>query len=169
MGRGPASRRGSRFSCGAAMAPPSPAGIASATSARARNGNLSVSAPRKPQRSAERVDPERLPLDHVIEGDCLDVLAALPEGCVDLVFADPPYNLQLRQDLWRPNMTRVDAVADDWDRFASFREYDAFPRSWLTACRRVLQEDGTLWGLGSYHNIYRIGAIRQGLGYWVLN
>ena len=128
-----------------------------------------MSAPRKPQRSAERVDPERLPLDHVIEGDCLDVLAALPEGCVDLVFADPPYNLQLRQDLWRPNMTRVDAVADDWDRFASFREYDDFTRAWLTACRRVLKEDGTLWVIGSYHNIYRIGAILQDLGYWILN
>ena len=115
------------------------------------------------------IDPERLPLDHVIEGDCLDVLAALPERCVDLVFADPPYNLQLRHDLWRPNMTRVEAVDDAWDRFASFEEYDGFTRAWLAACRRVLKPAGTLWVIGSYHNIYRIGAILQNLGYWILN
>jgi modification methylase len=105
----------------------------------------------------------------VIEGDCLDVLAALPENCIDLVFADPPYNLQLRQELWRPNMTRVDAVDDDWDHFASFSDYDEFTRAWLSGCRRVLKERGTLWVIGSYHNIYRIGAILQDLGFWILN
>jgi modification methylase len=105
----------------------------------------------------------------VIEGDCLDVLAALPESCIDLIFADPPYNLQLRQELWRPNMTRVDAVDDDWDRFESFSDYDEFTRAWLSGCRRVLKESGTLWVIGSYHNIYRIGAILQDLGFWILN
>jgi modification methylase len=110
-----------------------------------------------------------LPLDYVIEGDCLEVLAALPEGCADLVFADPPYNLQLRKDLWRPNMTRVDAVNDAWDRFESFAQYDVFTRAWLEACRRVLKETGSIWVIGTYHNIYRIGSILQDLGYWVLN
>jgi modification methylase len=105
----------------------------------------------------------------VIEGDCLDILPALPERSIDLVFADPPYNLQLNQELWRPNMTRVDAVNDAWDRFESFEDYDAFTRAWLAACRRVLKDDGALWVIGTYHNIYRIGAILQDLGYWVLN
>jgi modification methylase len=114
-------------------------------------------------------DPSILPLDQVIEGDCLEVLAALPERSVDLIFADPPYNLQLSHDLWRPNMTRVDAVSDAWDRFASFEDYDAFTQAWLTACRRVLKENGTLWVIGTYHNIYRIGSILQDLGYWILN
>lgn len=110
-----------------------------------------------------------LPLDQVLLGDCVQVLETLPERSVDLVFADPPYNLQLRQPLWRPNMTRVDAVDDAWDRFASFAEYDAFTRSWLAACRRVLKDTGTLWVIGTYHNIYRVGAILQDLGYWILN
>ena len=110
-----------------------------------------------------------LPLDQVIQGDCLDVLPALPEESVDLVFADPPYNLQLQQELWRPNMTRVDAVDDDWDRFGSFAEYDAFTARWLEGCRRVLKKTGTLWVIGSYHNIYRVGTILQNLGYWILN
>jgi modification methylase len=86
-----------------------------------------------------------------------------------LVFADPPYNLQLKQELWRPNQTRVDAVDDEWDRFASFEEYDRFTRAWLSACRRVLKDTGTLWVIGSYHNIYRVGAILQDLGSWILN
>ena len=96
-------------------------------------------------------------------------MASLPEKSVDLVFADPPYNLQLSQDLWRPNMTRVDAVDDDWDRFGSFEAYDAFTRAWLTGCRRLLKDTGTLWVIGSYHNIHRVGTIMMDLGFWILN
>lgn len=110
-----------------------------------------------------------LPLDQIIQGDCLEVLKALPENSIDLVFVDPPYNLQLQQELWRPNMTRVNGVDDDWDRFASFADYDAFTRAWLTACRRVLKDTGTIWVIGTYHNIYRVGAILQDLDYWILN
>ena len=111
----------------------------------------------------------KLPLDQIIHGDCLQVLPTLPEASIDLIFADPPYNLQLRQELWRPNMTRVDAVDDEWDQFASFEEYDRFTEAWLAACRRVLKDTGTLWVIGSYHNIYRVGKILQDLGYWILN
>jgi modification methylase len=88
---------------------------------------------------------------------------------VDVVFADPPYNLQLSQELWRPDHSRVTGVEEDWDKFASFEEYDQFTRLWLSACRRVLKETGTLWVIGTYHNIYRVGAILQELGFWVLN
>ncbi|MCC7446547.1 MAG: site-specific DNA-methyltransferase, partial [Anaerolineae bacterium] len=109
------------------------------------------------------------PLDHIIRGNCIDVLKGLPEKSVDLIFADPPYNLQLQQELWRPNMTKVDAVDDSWDQFGSFAEYDAFTRAWLGACRRVLKDTGTIWVIGSYHNIYRVGAILMDLGYWILN
>lgn len=94
---------------------------------------------------------------------------SLPERSVDLVFADPPYNLQLRNTLYRPNMTVVDAVDDAWDRFGSFADYDAFTRAWLGACRRVLKDTGALWVIGSYHNIYRVGSILQDLGFWILN
>jgi modification methylase len=110
-----------------------------------------------------------LPVDEVLPGDCLEILPTLPEDSVDLVFADPPYNLQLSQDLWRPNMTKVDAVDDEWDQFESFTAYDEFTHAWLSACRRVLKDDGSLWVIGSYHNIYRIGAILQDLGFWILN
>jgi modification methylase len=117
------------------------------------------------------------PLDTIITGDCIQELAKLPECCADLIFADPPYNLQLQGDLWRPNLTKVDAVTDEWDRFggpagdaqASFAEYDAFTEAWLGACRRVLKDTGTLWVIGSYHNIYRVGRILMDLGYWILN
>lgn len=97
------------------------------------------------------------------------MLATLPERSVDLVFADPPYNLQLRQELWRPNMTKVAAVGDDWDRFENLAAYDRFTRAWLEGCRRVLKETGTIWTIGSYHNIYRVGSILMDLGYWLLN
>jgi modification methylase len=107
--------------------------------------------------------------DQILPGNCLEVLPQLPENSVDLVFADPPYNLQLSQELWRPNRTCVAAVDDGWDKFASFDEYDQFTRLWLSACRRVLKETGTLWVIGTYHNIYRVGAILQELGYWILN
>jgi modification methylase len=110
-----------------------------------------------------------LPLNTILPGDCLEILAQLPENSVDLVFADPPYNLQLSQELWRPNRTRVDAVEDSWDKFASFEEYDQFTRAWLSGCKRVLKETGTLWVIGTYHNIFRVGAILQELGFWILN
>ena len=110
-----------------------------------------------------------LPLDQIICGDCLDVLAELPARSIDLIFADPPYNLQLQQALWRPNMTKVDAVDDAWDKFDDYAHYDAFTRAWLTACQRVLKPSGTLWVIGTYHNIHRVGAILMELGYWILN
>jgi len=110
-----------------------------------------------------------LPLDQVLVGDCRKILADLPENSIDLIFADPPYNLQLEGDLWRPNLTKVDAVDDDWDQFDSFSQYDHFTWEWLTACRRVLKPTGTLWVIGSYHNIYRVGKILQDLQFWVLN
>jgi len=110
-----------------------------------------------------------LPLNTVLVGDCVEQLGRLPPGSVDLVFADPPYNLQLSGELWRPNLTRVDAVDDEWDQFDSFAAYDEFSRAWLGACRRVLKPDGALWVIGSYHNIYRLGTILQDLGYWILN
>jgi len=97
------------------------------------------------------------------------MLRTLPPKSVDLIFADPPYNLQLRNDLWRPNLTHVDAVDDAWDQFGSFAEYDRFTREWLLACREVLKDTGTLWVIGSYHCIYRIGSILQDLDYWMLN
>jgi len=111
----------------------------------------------------------KLPLDTVLVGDCVSHLAALPEGSADLVFADPPYNLQLRGDLHRPNNSLVDAVDDDWDKFDNFAAYDAFTRAWLSEARRVLKPDGGLWVIGSYHNIFRVGAILQDLGFWILN
>jgi modification methylase len=110
-----------------------------------------------------------LPLNQIVQGDCVETLNSLPEKSVDLIFADPPYNLQLNQDLWRPNMTRVDAVKDGWDQFSDFAAYDRFTRDWLQACRRVLKDSGTIWVIGSYHNIYRVGAILLDLGYWILN
>ncbi|HLK57270.1 MAG TPA: DNA methyltransferase [Chthonomonadaceae bacterium] len=108
-------------------------------------------------------------LDTVHQGDCRDILPTLPANSIDLIFADPPYNLQLRHDLWRPNLTHVDAVNEEWDKFRSLEEYDRFTRTWLSACRRVLKDTGTLWVIGSYHNIYRVGCILQDLGYWILN
>src|SRR5580658_1070401 len=97
----------------------------------------------------------------VLVGDCIAEMARLDPACYDLVFADPPYNLQLSGELTRPNMSRVDGVAENWDRFADFAAYDGFTRAWLEAARRVLKPDGTLWVIGTYHNIYRVGAILQ--------
>ncbi|MGC8856695.1 MAG: DNA methyltransferase [Anaerolineae bacterium] len=110
-----------------------------------------------------------LPLDQIVQGDCVEILNSLPEKSIDLIFADPPYNLQLRNDLHRPDMSRVDAVDDAWDRFESFAEYDAFTRAWLLACKRVLKPTGTIWVIGTYHNIFRVGTILQDLGFWILN
>src|SRR5215470_303383 len=105
----------------------------------------------------------------VLIGDCVAEMAKLPAESVDLVFADPPYNLQLQGDLKRPDDSRVDAVDDDWDKFSSFTAYDEFTRAWLTACRRALKPAGTLWVIGSYHNIFRVGTILQDVGFWILN
>lgn len=110
-----------------------------------------------------------LNVDTIVQGDCIEVLNRLPEKSVDLIFADPPYNLQLQQALLRPNQTEVDAVNDAWDQFDDYAAYDSFTRAWLSGCRRVLKDTGTLWVIGSYHNIYRVGAILQDLGYWFLN
>jgi len=107
--------------------------------------------------------------DCVLEGDCVEMMRLLPEGAVDLVFADPPYNLQLQNELRRPDQSKVDAVDDHWDQFASFADYDRFTRAWLGEVRRVLKDDGGLWVIGSYHNIFRVGAILQDLGFWILN
>jgi modification methylase len=113
--------------------------------------------------------PEPAQAGRIIRGDCVPVLAGLPAASVDIVFADPPYNLQLRGDLKRPDDSQVDAVDDAWDKFASFEHYDAFTRAWLMACRRVMKPSATLWVIGSYHNIFRVGAIMQDLGFWILN
>ena len=110
-----------------------------------------------------------LPLGRILAGDCVEAMKRLPTASVDLVFADPPYNLQLGGDLNRPDGSHVDAVTDAWDRFDSFKSYDDFTRAWLTEAKRVLKPDGALWVIGSYHNIYRVGAILQDLGFWLLN
>ncbi|MGE3249486.1 MAG: site-specific DNA-methyltransferase [Hyphomonadaceae bacterium] len=110
-----------------------------------------------------------LPLDRVLEGDCVAQMAKLPDGCVDLVFADPPYNLQLGGELTRPDQSRVDGVDDEWDKFEDFAAYDAFSRAWMSEARRVLKDDGALWVIGAYHNIFRVGTILQDLGFWILN
>ena len=107
--------------------------------------------------------------DSIIKGDCVSALEALPSQSVDAIFADPPYNLQLGGSLHRPDQSLVDAVDNDWDQFASFEAYDAFTRAWLLACRRVLKPNGTIWVIGSYHNIYRVGSILQDMNFWILN
>ncbi|MGH6964386.1 MAG: DNA-methyltransferase, partial [Phenylobacterium sp.] len=107
--------------------------------------------------------------DTIILGDCLEELKKLPDRSVDLVFADPPYNLQLGGDLLRPDNSKVDAVDDDWDHFESFEAYDTFTKAWLKECRRILKDDGALWVIGSYHNIFRIGTALQDQGFWLLN
>jgi modification methylase len=109
------------------------------------------------------------PAEIIIQGDCIEAMNALPEKSVDLIFADPPYNLQLGGELTRPDQSKVDAVDDDWDKFASFAEYDAFTRGWMQAARRVLKDTGAIWVIGSYHNIFRVGATMQDLGFWIMN
>jgi len=108
-------------------------------------------------------------LDTILKGDCVAMLERLPEKSIDVIFADPPYNLQLEGDLHRPDQSKVDAVDDHWDQFESFEAYDAFTRAWLLAARRVLKPNGTIWVIGSYHNIFRVGAKMQDLGFWILN
>jgi modification methylase len=119
--------------------------------------------------SAAKAGGSVLPLDKILVGDCIELMNSLPEASVDLVFADPPYNLQLGGDLVRPDNSHVDAVDNDWDKFDSFAAYDAFTRDWLKAARRVLKPDGAIWVIGSYHNIFRVGAAIQDLGFWILN
>ncbi len=108
-------------------------------------------------------------LDTILKGDCVAAMNRLPDASVDVIFADPPYNLQLNGDLHRPDQSKVDAVDDAWDQFESFEAYDAFTRAWLLAARRVLKPNGTIWVIGSYHNIFRVGARMQDLGFWILN
>ncbi|MCV3270182.1 site-specific DNA-methyltransferase [Roseobacter sinensis] len=110
-----------------------------------------------------------LPLNTILDGDCVAAMNSLPEASVDLIFADPPYNLQLKGELHRPDNSRVDAVDDAWDQFSSFQAYDGFTRAWLAAARRLLKPDGAIWVIGSYHNIFRVGAALQDAGFWILN
>src|ERR671924_1199858 len=118
---------------------------------------------------APRVSFESANGSQILVGDCIAEMAKLPAESVDLVFADPPYNLQLQGDLKRPDDSRVDAVDDAWDKFSSFSAYDDFTRAWLVACRRVMKRNATLWVIGSYHNIFRVGAMLQDVGFWILN
>jgi len=120
-------------------------------------------------RSAPSRKQRELPLGRILEGDCVAQMARMPDKCVDMIFADPPYNLQLGGDLFRPEGGRVDAVDDDWDKFDSLAAYDGFTRDWLAEARRVLKDDGTIWVIGSYHNIYRVGSLIQDEGFWILN
>ncbi len=110
-----------------------------------------------------------LPLNTILAGDCVEVMNSLPENSVDLIFADPPYNLQLKGELHRPDNSKVDAVDDEWDQFSSFAAYDKFTQDWLKAARRLLKPDGAIWVIGSYHNIFRVGAKMQDAGFWILN
>lgn len=119
--------------------------------------------------SKKKLTKEKLPLGHIIHGDCIATMKTFEEQSVDCIFADPPYNLQLRQELYRPDQSRVQGVHDRWDQFSSLEAYDEFTRQWLQQARRVLHKDGTIWVIGSYHNIFRIGAILQDLGFWILN
>lgn len=112
---------------------------------------------------------EILPFNVIIQGNCIDEMSKLPDRSVDMIFADPPYNLQLGGDLFRPEGSRVDAVDDDWDKFDSLTAYDDFTRDWLEQARRILKDDGTIWVIGSYHNIYRVGALLQDAEFWILN
>ena len=122
-----------------------------------------------PRRAAPAVQPMPLVRDTILLGDSIAMLNSLPEASVDLIFADPPYNLQLEGALNRPDQSLVDAVDDDWDKFASFADYDRFTHDWLKAARRVMKPNATLWVIGSYHNIFRVGSIMQDLGFWLLN
>src|SRR6202044_3166691 len=124
---------------------------------------------RAPRVSFESAPHPAAASPRIVVGDCVAEMAKLPAASVDLVFADPPYNLQLQGALKGPDNSRVDAVDDDWDKFASFAAYDDFTRAWLTACRRLMKPSATLWVIGSYHNIFRVGTVLQDLGFWILN
>src|SRR5688572_13422255 len=116
-----------------------------------------------------RITPGPAGSHSIVNGDCVAEMTRMPAASVDLVFADPPYNLQLQGDLKRPDDSKVDAVDDDWDKFSSFSAYDDFTRAWLMAARRVMKPSATIWVIGSYHNIFRVGTILQDLGFWILN
>ena len=127
-----------------------------------------IAEPEAALRSERRRKPN-LPFDEIVVGDCITEMARLPDRSVDMIFADPPYNLQLGGDLFRPEGSRVDAVDDEWDKFENFEHYDDFTRDWLKQARRILKDNGTIWVIGSYHNIYRIGSLLQDEGFWILN
>lgn len=120
-------------------------------------------------KAAREVIRPDLPIGRILDGDCIEAMRSLPDACVDMIFADPPYNLQLGGDLSRPDGSHVDAVTDHWDQFDSFAAYDKFSREWLTEARRLLKPNGSLWVIGSYHNIFRLGAMLQDMGFWILN
>ena len=124
---------------------------------------------KKSGQTAKTPKTSPIPIDSVLVGDCVAAMRALPDGCADLVFADPPYNLQLGGELTRPDQSRVDGVDDAWDKFEDFAAYDAFTLAWMREARRLLKPDGALWVIGAYHNIFRVGTILQDLGFWVLN
>ena len=105
-----------------------------------------------------------LPINRIIHGDAVQKMNALPENSIDLIFADPPYNMQIKGDLWRPDFSKVDGVDDEWDKFDDFRSYDSFTSTWLKAAHRLLKEDGAIWVIGTYHNIYRVGKLLQTSG-----
>jgi modification methylase len=120
-------------------------------------------------RRKKTVEPVAIEADRLLRGDCIAEMAKLPDACIDMIFADPPYNLQLGGDLSRPDGSHVDAVTDDWDKFDSFTAYDRFTAAWLREARRILKPNGTIWVIGSYHNIFRVGATLQDQGFWILN
>ena len=124
---------------------------------------------RKAKRATAPSPVAELPLDSIIKGDCIAAMRALPAASVDMIFADPPYNLQLGGDLFRPDGSQVDAVDDEWDKFDSLGAYDRFTHAWLAEARRILKPNGSIWVIGSYHNIFRVGAALQDQGYWILN
>src|SRR5271169_6993905 len=139
--------------------------VVSRRGASARTPRVSIGS--QQSHALSRAEAQRS--EHILVGDCVAEMAAMPAASVDLVFADPPYNLQLAGDLKRPDDSRVDAVNNDWDKFASFSAYDDFTRAWIAACRRVMKPNATLWVIGSYHNIFRVGTILQDLDFWILN
>ena len=108
-------------------------------------------------------------LNRIIKGDCIHELQKIDNNSIDLIFADPPYNLQLQGNLYRPNNSKVESVSDEWDKFSSFDAYDKFCYLWLKECKRILKREGSIWVIGSYHNIFRVGKIMQDLGLWILN
>ena len=120
-------------------------------------------------KKSDSADSRVFETNRIVIGDCVEAMNAMPEGIADIVFADPPYNLQLENELRRPDNSKVDAVDDGWDRFASLADYDRFTKLWLSAAKRVLKDNGAIWVIGSYHNIFRVGAILQDLGFWILN
>jgi len=120
-------------------------------------------------KTSDKSKKNSLPRNQILQGDCIEIMKSLPARSVDLIFADPPYNLQLGGDLTRPDNSKVNGVEDDWDKFSSFAEYDKFSRAWLLEARRLLKDDGAIWVIGSYHNIFRLGAELQNLGFWILN